>query len=72
MRNVVTISLPSSLHKEVDQRMKEEHFASKSELFRYLIREWLAGDLLVELEESRREYRAGKAKKMKSVKELWK
>lgn len=72
MRQIVNISLPQSLTKEVERGIKELHFASKSEFFRHLVREWLAGHLLQELEESRREYIHGKAKQLKSVKQLWK
>lgn len=72
MRQVVNISLPASLTKEVDRGVKENHFSSKSEFFRHLLRQWLAGDLLVEIQESRQEYKAGKAKPLANVKALWK
>ena len=71
MRNIINISLPESMTKEVEHRVKQLHFASKSEFFRHLVREWMAGRLAADLEESRNEYRKGKAKKLKSVKELW-
>ncbi len=72
MRTVVNISLPQSLTKEVERGVKDLHFASKSEFFRHLVREWLAGHLASELEESRREYAKGKAKKLVNMKDLWK
>lgn len=72
MRNVVNISLPAQLTQEVERGVKELHFASKSEFFRHLVREWLAGHLLQELEESRLEYSQGKVKKLTNVKQLWK
>ena len=67
MRNVVNISLPVQLTQEVERGVRELHFASKSEFFRHLVREWLAGHLLQELEESRLECLQGKAKKMTSL-----
>ena len=72
MRNVVNISLPVQLTQEDERGVRELHFASKSEFFRHLVREWLAGHLLQELEESRLECLQGKAKKMTSIKQLWK
>ena len=71
MRNIINISLPESLTKEVESGIKKYHFASKSEFFRHLVREWLSGNLLQELEESRAEYKSGKAKKLADVKTLW-
>lgn len=72
MRNIVNISLPGSLTKEVERGVKEFHFASKSEFFRHLVREWLAGHLVLDLAQSRREYTQGKAKVLTQVKDLWK
>jgi Arc/MetJ-type ribon-helix-helix transcriptional regulator len=72
MRTVVNISLPVSLTAEVDRGVKRFHFASKSEFFRHLLREWLAGRLLADLEQSEREHAEGKAKKLTRVKDLWK
>lgn len=71
MRNVINISLPTHLTKEVEKSVRKQHFASKSEFFRHLLREWLAGRLAVELEEGRREHKAGKTKTLRSVKDLW-
>ncbi|MBI4256872.1 ribbon-helix-helix protein, CopG family [Candidatus Uhrbacteria bacterium] len=72
MRTIVNISLPQALTKEVERGIKDLHFASKSEFFRHLVREWLAGNLALELQESRNEYTAGKAKKLIRMKDLWK
>ncbi len=71
MRSVINISLPNTLTHEVDRAVKTRHFASKSEFFRYLLREWLAGRLAHEFEEGRKEHAVGKTKKLRSVKELW-
>lgn len=70
-RSIVNISLPASLNKAVDREVKEYHFASKSEFFRHLLREWMAGRLAGDLEKSRAEYRAGKAIKYTSPQDLW-
>ena len=54
MRNVINISLPEPLVKKVTQATQKHHFASKSEFFRYLLREWMAGKLAKDLEEGRK------------------
>lgn len=71
MRNVINISLPPQLTHLVEKTVQDRHYASKSEFFRYLLREWMAGRLAKDLEVGRKEYRAGKAKALKSVKNLW-
>ena len=71
MRSVINISLPPTLTKKVEDAVRVETFASKSEFFRYLLREWMAGRLAHEFEEGRKEYRAGKTKRLKSMKALW-
>lgn len=72
MRQVFNISLPSSMTKEVENGVRQLRCASKSEFFRHLIRKWSSGNLLVDgIEKSRKEYRAGKAKKLVSMKDLW-
>lgn len=71
MRNVINISLPPTLTKKVEDTVRLGNFASKSEFFRHLLREWMAGRLAQELEEGRKEYRAGKVKKLNSMKALW-
>ncbi|MDA1038276.1 MAG: ribbon-helix-helix domain-containing protein [bacterium] len=71
MRNIINVSLPATLTKEVERGVKKYHFASKSEFVRHLIREWMAERLAFDLKESRKEYKTGKAKKLKEIKELW-
>ena len=71
MRNVINISLPVNLTREVEKTVKKHHFASKSEFFRHLLREWMAGRLALELEEGHREYKAGKTKVLRSMKDVW-
>ena len=72
MRSVINISLPETLYKEVARSVKELRYSSKSEFFRHLLREWLADRLLETVKKGRAEYRAGKAKKLTNVKDLWK
>ena len=71
MRNIINISLPPVLTKKVEDAVRTENFASKSEFFRHLLREWMAGRLAHEFEEGRKEHRAGKTKRLNSMKALW-
>jgi len=71
MRNIINVSLPPALTKELERGVKRFHFASKSEFVRHLIREWMAERLASDLKESRKEYQAGKAKKLRDPRELW-
>jgi putative addiction module CopG family antidote len=70
MRNIVNISLPEELNREVEKAVKKGHYASKSEFFRNLIRLWKEEQLLQELRESQREIAAGKGKVLRSLKNL--
>ena len=71
MRSIINISLPSELEKSVERLMKEGHYASKSEFLRELIRERLEEeDLLKQIKKSRAEFRAGKGKILRSLKDL--
>lgn len=70
MRNIVNISLPEKLNREVDRAVKKGNYASKSEFFRDLLRLWKEEELLEELRESQREIAMGKGRVLKSVKDL--
>lgn len=70
MRNIVNISLPKQMVKAVEDGVKREHFSSKSEFFRMLLRWWMEGKLVQELEESRKELRNGGGKLLKSLRDL--
>jgi len=70
MRQIVNISLPKELNKEIEKRIKEENYATKSEFFRDLIRMWLEGRTLKELAQSRKELISGNGKILKSLKDL--
>jgi len=70
MRNIINISLPEKMVKTVEDSVKREHFSSKSEFFRMLLRLWMEGKLIQELEESRKELRNGGGKILKSLRDL--
>lgn len=70
MRSIINISLPEDMVKVVQKAMKKEHFSTKSEFFRMLLRLWMEGKLVAELEESRKEIRQGKGKLLVSLKQL--
>ncbi|MBU1130820.1 ribbon-helix-helix domain-containing protein [Patescibacteria group bacterium] len=70
MREVINISLPSPMAKTVKTAVKTGNYMSTSEFFRDLLRNWQAGKLLSELNESRKEIAQGKGKVLKSLKDL--
>jgi len=70
MRNIINISLPEELSKVVEKAMRKGKFASKSEFFRNLIRLWEEGKLFSDLQESEKEFAAGKSKKLRSLVDL--
>ncbi len=70
MRAIVNISLPVQLNYVVEKEVSKGHYGSKSEFFRNLLRLWLKGRLSGELEESRKELKAGKGTLLKSLSDL--
>ncbi len=70
MREVINISLPSPMAKTVKNAVKQGSYASTSEFFRALIRDWQENKLLNELNESRVEIANGKGKVLNSLKNL--
>jgi len=70
MRNIMTISLPLPLTNVVEKEVKRGNYASKSEFFRYLLRQWMEGKLSYELEQSRKEIQQGNGKLLKSLTDL--
>lgn len=70
MRKVINISLPSALENVVNQEVKRKNYASKSEFFRHLLRNYIENDLARELDESRKELSSGKGKLLTSLKDL--
>ncbi|MBI2122372.1 MAG: ribbon-helix-helix protein, CopG family [Candidatus Sungbacteria bacterium] len=70
MRNIINISLPEKMARIVEKSVKKEHFSTKSEFFRMLLRLWMAGKFATELEESREELQRGGGKMLRSLKDL--
>jgi Arc/MetJ-type ribon-helix-helix transcriptional regulator len=70
MREVINISLPAPLVKTVKSAVKKGNYASTSEFFRHLLRDWQEEKILSELKESKMEIAAGKGKTLKSLKNL--
>lgn len=70
MRTVVNISLPSQLNHVVEAEVATGKFASKSEFFRNLLRNYMESKLARELEESRNELKSGKGTVLKSLSDL--
>jgi Arc/MetJ-type ribon-helix-helix transcriptional regulator len=70
MREVINISLPTELHKEVEHYVKKGGYASKSEFFRHLFRVWKEARTYEEVMMSRGEIQKGKGKKLSSLRDL--
>lgn len=70
MREIINISLPEELNRKVEEIIKKEKYATKSEFFRDLLRMKIEGRMLRELTESRKELSSGKGKFLKSLKNL--
>lgn len=67
MRNIINISLPEELTKQVKKEVKIGNYASTSEFFRHLLR---THKLAEELKTSRREFETGKGKVLRSLRDL--
>jgi Arc/MetJ-type ribon-helix-helix transcriptional regulator len=67
MRNIINISLPASLADEVDKEVRAGKFASKSEFFRHMLREY---QIAKELERDRKAFEQGHGKVLKSLRSL--
>lgn len=70
MRNIMTVSLPLPLINVVEKEVKRGNYASKSEFFRYLLRQWMERKLSYELDQSKKELQQGKGKILKSLTDL--
>ncbi len=69
-RNIINISLPPDMAKEVRHEVKAEGFSSVSEFFRHLVREYRKAKLADELHRERAEFEAGKGNKLTSLADL--
>lgn len=70
MRSVITISLPKQMVKKVKEEVKAGSYASTSEFFRDLLRNWEEERLLLELQKSQQEIAKGKGRVLRSLKDL--
>jgi Arc/MetJ-type ribon-helix-helix transcriptional regulator len=70
MRAILNISLPQVMAEDVKDYVAEGKYSTISEFFRDLVRNWQEDRLLKELKESEAEFRAGKFKVLKSLKDL--
>lgn len=70
MRDIINISLPSVMVKDVETEVKRGKYTSTSEFIRTLIREWQKKKLLAELRTSQKETKEGKGKVLRSLKDL--
>ena len=70
MRNVINISLPNEMVKDLRTEVKRGKFASTSEFFRHLLRLWNTQKLAMELERERQEFRKGNYKVLRSLDDL--
>ena len=70
MRTIVNISLPVQLNSVIEAEVATGNYASKSEFFRSLLRNYMETKLARELDESRKELKAGKGKVLKSLSDL--
>lgn len=67
MRNIINISLPEVVSKEVRREVKKGGYASTSEFFRHLFR---AHKLASELKKDKKAFEMGKGKVLRSLKSL--
>ncbi len=70
MRQILNISLPAQMATLVKQELKNGEYASTSEFFRCLLRGWMEERALIELNKGRKEIILGRAKKLRSLKDL--
>ena len=70
MRNIVNISMPAEMKKEVDAYVKEGQYSSVSEFIRDMIRVWKRRKAYADLMEAEKEFEDGKGKILRSLKDL--
>ena len=70
MRDVINISMPTEMVRDVNMEIKKGKFASKSEFFRHLLRMWNTQKLAQELKREKKEFRKGNYKVLSSLKNL--
>jgi Arc/MetJ-type ribon-helix-helix transcriptional regulator len=70
MRAIINISLPEPMALTVERAVATGEYATKSEFFRALLRNWSEQKLAGELNQSRLELKQGKGKLLRSLKDL--
>lgn len=70
MRAVINISLPQSMAELIDNVVASGKYATKSEFFRHLLREWMENHEVAEIQKGRQELKLGKGKVLHTLKEL--
>ena len=70
MRNIINISVPEGMKKEIEYEVKAGSYASTSEFIRDLVREWMQANLLRELKQSQKDIATGKGKVLRSLRDL--
>lgn len=71
MRTIINISLPEPLSQLVEVMVRKGRYSTKSEFLRELIRERVEEeDLLKQIKKSEVEFRSGKGKVLRSLKDL--
>ncbi len=70
MRNVLNISLPEEMVRTVRDEVRAGQFASTSEFFRHLLRQWRTSRFGHDLQARRNDFKAGKARVLRSLKQL--
>lgn len=70
MRNILNISLPEEMVRTVREEVRAGQFASTSEFFRHLVREWRTTRFGRELRSRRKDFEAGHGRVLRSLKQL--
>ena len=70
MREVVNISLPAKMARDIKKEVKKGGFASTSEFMRMLIRFWADQKILDDVNKSVAEFTQGKGKRLRAVNDL--
>ncbi len=71
MREIINISLPKELDREIEKIVKKGRYSTKSEFLRELIRDRVAEeDLLFRIKKSKIQFQTGKGKILRSLRDL--
>lgn len=70
MRTIVNISLPQKLSAIVNQTVSSGKYATKSEFFREILRDWIETQTLRELKSSQKQLHQNQGVLLRSLKDL--